>query len=191
MHRSLTVVFCLIRWIERPCKRREREGEVVTFPLHWPWCWRMHQQWEVTSGQEQGFRGPSRQTHHCPDHPTQPQPPPPFHPFPWPRWELANGSGLSVNIFFLYQRHIFQPLSKGGVAALEGKGWQEESERVGVKFFPPPPLFSTLSRLHSTSGTVYHLACWFRQERKGWRRNTVPAREERSLWFITSWIRFL
>lgn len=178
------------RWphmVDREALQETGEGEVVIFPLHWPWCWRMHQQWGVTSGQEQGFRGPSRQTHHCTDHPTQP--PPPFLPSPWPRWELANGSGLSVNIFFLYQRHIFQPLSKGGWLPWRGKGDKKRVREWGWNF-PPSPSFLH-SRLHSTSGTVYHLACWFRQERKGWRRNSVPAREERSLWFITSWIRFL
>lgn len=137
--------------VDREALQETGEGEVVIFPLHWPWCWRMHQQWGVTSGQEQGFRGPSRQTHHCTDHPTQP--PPPFLPSPWPRWELANGSGLSVNIFFLYQRHIFQPLSKGGWLPWRGKGDKKRVREWGWNF-PPSPSF-----LHSLSSALYIWHC--------------------------------
>lgn len=50
----------------------------------------------------------------------------------------ADSSGLSVNIFFLYQRHIFQPLSKREEGASEGRGLR--GHRVGVKFFPLSPL---------------------------------------------------
>lgn len=111
--------------------------------------------------------------------PFKKNPPPPqkkhhLPPFPRPLWELADGSGPSVNIFFLYQRHIFQPLSKGRRVLWEGGGLQEEREReLGVNFFPlffPPfsPSSAAAGRVLATSGTVYHLACWFKQEGKGW-----------------------
>lgn len=83
-------------------------------------------------------------------------------PLPRPLWELADGSCPSVNIFFLYQRHIFQPLSKGEEGALEGGGLRGEKEReLGVNFSPfsPPALICCCCCLLETSGTVYHLAC--------------------------------
>lgn len=74
-------------------------------------------------------------------------------------------------IFSLSKTHFPTTVKRGGRVLWRGEGNERRErgrERVGVKFFPSSsPLFSTLSRLHSTSGTVYHLACWFRQEGKG------------------------
>lgn len=120
----------------------------------------MHLQPGVKSGQQKQFCRPFEKRHPlslC----SPPKPPPTFlTPLPRPLCELVNGLCPSVNIVFLYQRHIFQPLSKGEEGALrEG---EVRIERVYVcvcvlGMGAPPllsPLFSLL--LPASSSHIWH-----------------------------------
>lgn len=132
----------------------------------------MHPLCSLTPGWQRGFTGPSRRrTHPCPSKTHHPP------PSPLSRAPLGAGGGFGSQckyIFSLSKTH-FPTTVKGEEGSLSGGERVKEREREGKgENFPPLSSAPAAACRGLTSGTVYHLACWFRQEERGWKGNTAP-----------------
>lgn len=82
--------------------------------------------------------------------------------------------------FSLSKTYFPTTVKRRGGCFKRGGGEDRESVCVrvfwewGLPPFSPPSLVCCCLPVLATSGTVYHLACWFRQKEKRWNRNTVP-----------------